>query len=335
MLTFASCLSKQHTVSVFWDKPAILKIAQDRFQIDLSQVTVSPNIFSQNISILTRLQKTSHYDAIVFLSDGSIPLTLSKKLILHFQFPVEWVSASFITKWKLLRVSSIICNSYFTKQYIDKKFDVESKVIYPPVQMPKSLRQLKKKRVILTVGRIAVGKDGKFFKKQDELIKSFQTLVDNGLFGWELIIVTLCKKEDQKYFNQLKSMVNGYPITLFNTLSSHELQKQYEEATLYWHAAGFGENRKIHPENFEHFGIAIAEAMSYGVVPIVFNGGGQQEIVEDGKNGFLWETERELQEKTRYLIDHENILSEIAKDAKEQAKKFGEETFCEKIHKLL
>ena len=45
-------------------------------------------------------------------------------------------------------------------------------------------------------------------------------------------------------------------------------------AAIAWHAAGYGESERRAPERFEHFGMAVAELMMSGAVPIVFDGGG-------------------------------------------------------------
>ena len=73
-----------------------------------------------------------------------------------------------------------------------------------------------------------------------------------------------------------------------------KLRQLYSQATLYWHATGYGENEAHHPERFEHFGITPVEAMAAGCVPIVLGKGGLPEIVEHDKSGFLWNTLDEL-----------------------------------------
>ena len=40
--------------------------------------------------------------------------------------------------------------------------------------------------------------------------------------------------------------------------------------------------------------------MAYGVVPVVINKGGQKEMIEQGVTGYLWNTEEECIERTKY-----------------------------------
>ena len=81
MLAMASCLSKDNNVSVFWDSEDILKKAEKRFEINLSKVNTFQNIFSNKTSLFKRLKTLKEFDLIIYLSDGSIPLVLSKLIL--------------------------------------------------------------------------------------------------------------------------------------------------------------------------------------------------------------------------------------------------------------
>ena len=94
MLTAAKCLSQNHTVELFWYNADIIKKAQERFGLNLSSVKVTKNIFTSQYGFLERLKITRSYDAIIYLSDGSLPFLFSKKSFIHFQFPVEWVTTN-------------------------------------------------------------------------------------------------------------------------------------------------------------------------------------------------------------------------------------------------
>ena len=181
MLTIVSCLSKDNNVSVFWDSKDILKKAEERFDINLSKTKIAENIFSKKVSTARRLKESKEYELIIFLSDGSIPLVLSK-LIVHFQFPVEWVKYnSILSKFKIKRINKIICNSEFTKKYIDLKTHKNSLVLYPPVSDYSIQNAEKKENIILSVGRFQKLENGGTFKKHEVLIDTFKNLVKNGL----------------------------------------------------------------------------------------------------------------------------------------------------------
>lgn len=55
MMTIAQCLSKEHQVDVFWDNKQDLDNLIYRFSLDLSKISLVPNIFSGQFSTFQRL----------------------------------------------------------------------------------------------------------------------------------------------------------------------------------------------------------------------------------------------------------------------------------------
>jgi glycosyltransferase involved in cell wall biosynthesis len=331
VLSAAACLSKNHSVSLFWDEEAILRQAERKLNLDLSNVTTTKNIFTTNTPFHTRLLATSGYDVIIYLSDGSIPWLMAKRNILLFQFPVNWVKTSLPTRAKLTKVQSIICYSDFVKNYLDKTFDKASFVLPPPVE-DFSDNSVKKENSILTVGRFTQGMNT---KKQDVLIAAFKKLCDNGLKGWKLIIAGSYLPDDKLYVESLEKSAKNYPIEIAANVPYFKLVSFYQKAKIYWHATGFGEDLKNHPERSEHFGITTVEAMGAGAVPVVINAGGQKEIVTDGKNGFLWNTLDELSAKTMTLINDVKTRDNVSIHARERANDFSLHTFEKKLQLLI
>ena len=334
MLTAAWYLSQKHNVSVFWDQAKILEKGANRFNLDLAKVKVTKNIFSPQMPLYKRYLESMKFDAIFFLSDGSLPL-LGTKLYVHFQFPIEWVdSSSIFGKLKGLRIEKIICNSYFTKAFIDKKFNSDSEILYPPTYFKADFPKVdlkKKKNQILNVGRLSTFPDGSLFKKQDFLIETFKKIIDGGVKNWELVLVVSYLERDKQILENLKGQIKGYPIRILENVAFAKLNETYTESKIYWHASGFGEDLRVHPEKAEHFGITTVEAMLNGLVPVVINAGGQKEIVLDGKDGFLFENEKELIDRTTELIKDNTQLEKIAKKAKEKAEEFSTDRFCQKL----
>lgn len=337
MLGIAECLSHHHQVDIFWDpaeRDVIKKQTKERLGIDLSKITFSENIFARNYSFFNRFFQSRSYDFIVVLSDGSIPF-VGSKLIIHFQSPMEWVDGtSWKTKIKISRVHKVICNSEYTKKYIDRTFGMKSDVIYPPATILREKIE-GKENIILNVGRFGINWAGSSFKKQEVLIDVFKKMVDEGFKNWKLFLVVSVTEEHKGEFEELKKSSKKYPIEFFENLSSLQLETIYKRSKIYWHAAGFGEDLERFPDRAEHFGIATVEAMSAEAVPIVINSGGQNEIVEDGKSGFLWNTILELQEITKRVSKDQRLWKKISCEASQRAKKFDKKTFCEGVNKIL
>lgn len=338
VLTTVSCFAKNNTVSIFWDKKEeedIKKEVKRKFNLDLSRIEFVDNVFEKSIPFYKRLQESKKYDVIFLLSDGSFPLLLCP-LILHFQSPVQWVNgAAFKNKIKLKRTKAIVCNSNFTKSFIDKKFGVNSIVIYPPVDVSHVSEMGEKENIILNVGRFGIKMQGSSYKKQEILVGVFKKMVKQGLAGWKFVLVVSVKDEHKEALEVLKESAKGFPIEFIVNPPNEVLISMYKKAKIYWHAAGFGEDIEKNPDRAEHFGIATVEAMSMSAIPIVFNAGGQKEIVDDGKNGFVWNIEKELEEKTEQVVNNTSLMKKLAEGAEKKAQTYNQERFCKEITSLI
>lgn len=327
--SIASCLSNDHTIFLFWDDPDILNKLNNKFSLQLQNISLTKNIFSPNVNFFRRVLETSKYDALFFVSDGSIPFLISRKNILIFQFPVNWVKINFITKIKLQYISKVICYSNFVKYFIDTRFHHNSIVIPPAVDFFSPVE--KKENIILTVGRFTKAMNQ---KKQLELIEIFKKLHEKEK-KWKFVIIGSVLPQDEDYVTLLQQKSKGYPITIIKNCSYIQLKKWYEKSKIYWHGAGYQEDLLKHPERAEHFGISTVEAMSAGVVPVVIDAGGQKEIVEHGKNGYLWSTEEQIIDYTLELINNEKKWADLSLAAIEKSRWYSNGVFSNAIKKIL
>jgi glycosyltransferase involved in cell wall biosynthesis len=329
ILSAAQYLKKDSQVTVFWDDSSIVPKAEARFDLDLKDIDFVPNIFASK-NPLKKFLNTRLFDSFIYVSDGSIPFLSSKNNIVLFQFPVPWIkSSSPIQKAKFKRINHFICYSEFVKKYLDKKFKTNTVVIPPPVYV--EIKKVNKENIILSVGRFTKAMNT---KKQEVLIDAFKKMCNTGLKGWKLILIGSYRSEDVDYFEDIKKRAAGFPIEVLGNISHDDLVSYYNKSKIYWHAAGFGEDLDKNPERAEHFGISTVEAMIVGCVPLVFNGGGQKEIVEDKKDGFLWDSTDELIDLTTKLIKNPDMLTNISSNASEISKRFSREVFEERIKKI-
>jgi glycosyltransferase involved in cell wall biosynthesis len=200
----------------------------------------------------------------------------------------------------------------------------DSEVLYPPVTL---VPRQAKRPVILSVGRFFVPGTG-HNKKQLELVQAFRALVGSGRAGgYELHLVGGCAPEHQPYLDQVTAAADGLAVVLHPDASGADLRQLYGEASIYWHAAGLGEDPERHPERFEHFGITTVEAMSAGAVPVVIDAAGQAEIVEQGVSGYRFRDQDELVSRTLDLIADDDRRHKLSMAAEERAQVFGWDAF--------
>ena len=336
IMTIAEYLSKNNSVDIFWNNEEDLKNLIKRFPLNLTKVNLVHNIFNSQTPTFKRLIETKKYDVIIFLSDGSLPLVLAKKLFVHIQQPLESMQAmgSILDMIKISRVNKFFCNSEYTKTFIDKKFHLKTSILYPPVAL--FSKDLQKENIILHVGRFRIKNvKNDDYKKQGVMIDAFKEMVNKGLKGWKFVLAVSVQEKDKETFEIMKKNAAGCPIEFLVNKSNDELWDVYSKAKIYWHASGFGEDLREHPEFAEHFGISTVEAMGSGVVPVVINAGGQKEIVKDGENGLLWNTIEELEAKTLRLINDESLFNELSKRAVQSAKRFSKEKFYQEVNALI
>lgn len=329
LLSIAKCLTPKHEVVFFWNDVEIKDKIKDRYGFTLKDVRFEKNVFASG-SFTQRLFRTRSLDVCIVVSDGSIPFLFAKKNVIIFQFPTPWIKTTLLTRAKLAKVQTILCYSDFVKEHIERILNKVATVLPPAVDQ--FGRGKEKKNIILSVGRFTGGIN---VKKHEVLVDVFKKLCEDGLKNWQLIIAGAALPGDESMASSLEKQASSYPVKVFVNLPFPKMVDLYKSAKIYWHAAGYGEDLMVHPERAEHFGITTIEAMSAGVVPVVFAGGGQKEIVQNNKNGFHWTTKDELMEKTLFLISHDNVLKSMGTEGIKQADQYSQDSFCKRLHDIL
>lgn len=322
VMTAASVFKKNGwDVYVEWGDGKILNKLENRLGLNL-----------KGINIVSSINKGKGYDLCFWLSDGSIPNLQAVKNTLHFQVPFRDVGGeSLFNRLKLRKIHKIVCNSQFTKKFIDEEYNTKSIVVYPPVDVD-SFKPLKKENVILSVSRFSQLLQA---KHQDILVRVFKNMVRGGLKGWKFILVGGSDVGGKEFVRRLKLEARGYPIEIIENPDFNQLKQLYGKAKIFWSASGFGTDEEKEPEKVEHFGITVVEAMAAECVPVVVNKGGHKEIIKDETLGILWDTENQLISGTLMLITNEKSLETISDNAGNKSQDFSLKVFENEIIKLV
>lgn len=226
----------------------------------------------------------------------------------------------------------VVSNSEFTQGFVQEWWGLdESPVLYPPVHLREPASG--KTQTIAAVGRF-FEKDAGHSKKQLELVKAFRRLLATGVEGWSLELVGGVDASARGYFEEVERAAAGLPIHFHANAAGSVRDEILSKASIFWHATGFGEDPASAPELMEHFGISTVEAMSTGAVPVVFGGGGQNEIVRTDA-GYRFSRLDELVEITRSLIEDDERRLALAEGAAERARDFGFDRFSERLHEIV
>ncbi len=329
IFSIAKSLIRNNEIDIFWNEN-LKQEAEKKFGFSLNGINFEKNIFSKEFGFINRILKTLKYDIIFFVSDGSIPVVLSKKNFLIVQYPLKSFNKGPVNRIKFLKIQGTICYSNFIKGYLDKMLPREVFVLNPIMEPIKI--KAGKENIILSVGRFTRGTNN---KKQDALIEFFKKLYDQGTKDWRLVLCGSVLDSDLEFIKFLKNKKEKYPIEIVISPTFDDLANFYSKAKIYWHATGFGEDLDSYPEKAEHFGISTVEAMSAGAVPVVINAGGQKEIVEDKKNGFLWNNQDELIKYTMKLINNKDLFEKISRNAINRAKFFSNDRFDRQLQEII
>jgi len=202
-------------------------------------------------------------------------------------------------------IDFIIANSDFVGSRIETYYNRSSTTIYPPVDLAAVEPTDATGDYYLSVGRLVPN------KRTDLLIEACNQS------GRELIIVG--EGPEKEYL----SKIAGPTVSLTGRVSSARLADLFSKARAYLFAAE------------EDFGIATAEAQSYGLPVIAYKQGGTAEIISNDELGVLFE------DQTIDSVD--GALSKFeAREHKfdrkliqEHARKFGKERFVSEMRDFL
>jgi glycosyltransferase involved in cell wall biosynthesis len=225
----------------------------------------------------------------------------------------------------------IASNSPYTARGVRELWGRDSVVLPPSVQLR---RPGAKEPIVLSVGRF-FPETGGHSKNQLRLVEAFRTACAQGLDGWELHLVGGCANEHRGYVEQVRRAAVGLPVRFHVNARGQDLDRLYEGASVFWHAAGYGQDEHEHPDRFEHFGIGVVEAMSAGAVPVVYEKGGPADIVQAGDCGIVYSTLDELASRTVALVGAPGRLDELSQAALRASTQYAFDRFAANLDAVI
>lgn len=231
----------------------------------------------------------------------------------------------------------VISISQYTTRWIRSRWGLPCIELYPPIDTQTFTfeKSHSREKIILSVGRFFAGGHN---KKHHEMARAFIRMRAEGVISddWRLVLVGARHIEHSnhlKYFEELQNIAHGHPIDILPNRPFSELLDLYRRASIYWHAAGWGESETAHPERLEHFGITTCEAMACGCVPIVYHGAGQREIVREGQTGHFFKDYQSLAANLRRLTKahDDGGLAGMRERARNDIERYSRATFRSRV----
>lgn len=219
-------------------------------------------------------------------------------------------------------------SSAFARDWARLRWRIDCEVVHPPVDVDFAPRP--KAALILSVGRFSTLAHT---KKQMEMMEAFADLKRTALPEWSYASVggLNMREENHRFFERVREAGEACGATVEANLERPRVRSLFEQARVFWHATGFGQDTDARPELAEHFGIATVEAMAAGCVPVVVDKGGSREIVSHGINGFLWRTLDELKAFTFRLAQDDGLWHQMSAAARARARDFAGERFVQRL----
>jgi glycosyltransferase involved in cell wall biosynthesis len=274
-------------------------------------------------------RESGNYD--IFINNSMLEMVypLSAVSVLTCHFPERRRSGYFYAD----RYTYVVYNSEYTAEWIRKKWKMSATThIYPPVDLHESDGLTQKENIILSVARFESGGS----KQQLEMAKAFVGFSQANhevLKNWRLILAG-GSVDNNPYLQKIEEyLASELPenIDLRVNIPLDELKSLYERAKIFWHFCGL---YQTDPSLVEHFGMSIVEAMQNWCVPIVFDGGGQREIVEQGISGYRFSSLKELKKRTLEVMNDDVLWKSLSHQAHARGMVFTKEAFVTKVKEL-
>lgn len=253
---------------------------------------------------------TKKYDLFVNSTYGSNLKSAAKTSAYIVSFPHKKFSHESLSSYDF-----VFYNSEFTKDAAATIWpNINGDVIYPTLSNNISNfreESNSKENIILSIGRFTRGGHA---KNQDKILQAFVATSHEHDFKLALIGSAGKSEDDILYLQELENEARKMPERIFvlKNAPPSMVENYLQKSKIYIHATGLDQKPSdlaLH----EHFGMAVLEAASYGIYPIVYHIGGPAEVVKSLKFGSTYKDIEEMMSEireisSRDMIEHGTIM---------------------------
>lgn len=84
----------------------------------------------------------------------------------------------------------------------------------------------------------------------------------------------------------------------------------------------------------EGFPLVLLEALYHGIIPITTKNGAQIDVIKNGENGFLYDTEQEAMELITAILDGKQDIERLRQGVLKTAEQYSFERFIDRYRRL-
>lgn len=262
------------------------------------------------------IERTRNDDLIIQASGGiALPSRKDQKIVIYCHHDFQNETEKSITKYKglwslyykpyyamsqkfIAQINNenilLIANSKFIQESLRKKFDKNSTVIYPPVDLNLFQNNIKKEESVITISRYSQEKNLEFaLDVLSEMDKPY-TIIGNTK-----------TRLNELYYEELSAKIRERKLTdkilLLKNIERNKVITNLKKTKVYFHAS---------PETF---GISVIESIASGCIPIVPNNSAHKETVPFDILRYEQDDKRDAQEKINKALsgDYDHISNQL------------------------
>ena len=216
----------------------------------------------------------------------------------------------------------ILTNSVYNSDIIERSLGIKPIIIYPPIRMqPSTLHAVEKDAVVLSMSRFS---NSKMLGNIPRIAYKTKSKCRFGVLG-HLNTGSSPVLDAFKNLCQRLRVLNR--VEVITNPCKKKIEEWLRKARVY-----------LSTQPTEAFGMAIAEAMSFGCVPIVPRSGGPWLDIlkgEQGTYGFSYTSFNEAAQLIDRILSDEQLTRDLQMRAKERVKEFSSESFSKSFVGLI
>jgi glycosyltransferase involved in cell wall biosynthesis len=266
---------------------------------------------------------------------GELPLTSPAIQYLHHPFLNRWSAGEYyeieriagkVLNWiytrlsgataKKVRRSRLLTNSSWSAEQIEQIYSIRPQVVYPPITIPDSplVPWCNRENGFVSIGRVSADKN---VHRGIEIVSKLRER------GYDVHLHHVGPINfDEPYGKRVQGLTEERDwVSLEGAIPQDQLYELIQ--THQW---------GLHTKPSEHFGMAVAEIVAGGCIPLIHDSGGQIEIVNNNQK-VLYSSYDEAVQKSEWLLENPRSALEIRASFPDIETMCGRDTFRESVYK--